>query len=72
MALPELRLEGSLDGATWTRLPLAPDPDVRALVRDAAGGPMAAVLATPLPLRHLRLAVGAYDSTVRDVAVFTP
>jgi len=45
---------------------------LRALVTDAAAGPMAAVLATPLRLRHLRLAVGAYDSTVRDVAVFTP
>lgn len=72
MALPDLVLEGSPDGTTWTALPLSPDPDVRALVTDASSGPMAAVLATPLELRHLRLAVGAYDSTVRDVAVFTP
>ena len=71
MLLPEARLEVSTDDVTWTPLPLRPYPDVGALVTGAADAPMAAILPAPLPIRYLRLAVGSYDSHVRDVGVFT-
>jgi len=70
MALPDARLDVSEDAVTWTSLPLAPYPDVRALVTHAADAPMAAVLPTPRSIRHLRIAVSSYDAQVRDVAVF--
>jgi hypothetical protein len=70
MALPEAILEASADDVTWTALPLAPYPDVRALVAHAAEAPMAAVPKTPQSIRWLRIAVGSYDAQVRDVAVF--
>jgi hypothetical protein len=70
MVLPELRLEGSLDGVAWTPIPLVPFPDVRALVAHAADLPLATALATPRDLRYLRLAVGAFDVRVRDVVAF--
>jgi hypothetical protein len=69
MVLPEARLEASVDEITWTALPLAPFPDVRALVTRAAEAPMAAVLAAPRAVRYLRIAVAAYDGHVQDVAV---
>jgi hypothetical protein len=71
MVLPEARLDVSVDEVTWTPLPLAPFPDVRALVTRAADAPLAAVPATPRPVRYVRIAVAAYDGHVRDVAVFT-
>jgi hypothetical protein len=70
MVLPELRLEGSLDGLAWAPLPLAPSPDVRALVGRAADLPLATTLPAPRDLRYLRLAVGAFDVRVRDVIAF--
>jgi hypothetical protein len=70
MALPEAILEASADDVTWTSLPLAPYPDVRALVARAAEAPMAAVPKTPQSIRYIRIAVGSYDAQVRDLAVF--
>ena len=54
MVLPELRLEGSLDGLAWAPLPLAPSPDVRALVGRAADLPLATTLPAARPLSPAR------------------
>jgi hypothetical protein len=71
MVLPALRIDASTDGTAWTPLAVHPFPDVRALIDDAANVTMAAEPPAPTPMRWLRVVVGAYDSHVRDVAVFT-
>ena len=69
LLLPDLVLEGSSDGTTWTPLPLAPYPGIRALVDQAADMPMASVLPDPRSLRALRIRTGAFECHLHDVEV---
>jgi hypothetical protein len=71
MLLPELHVEVSIDDATWTPLYVRPYPDIRALVDAAADIPMAATAPAPTSARWIRLIVGAYETHVHDVQVFT-
>src|SRR5262249_35130911 len=70
MVLPALRIEASADGSTWLPLAARPFPDIRALVDDAADPTMAAEPPAPIPMRGIRVVFGAYETDVRDVAVF--
>ena len=72
MVAPSLRLESSLDGATWTPLPgdLIPLPDVRALVEQAADARFALVLGTAVPAQFLRLSVDGFDCSLGDLQVY--
>ncbi len=73
LAAPEIRLETSLDGRDWTRLPaLVPWPAVMALVREAAEARFAAVPAAPLPARFVRLVVSGFEVRVGDLDVYGP
>jgi hypothetical protein len=72
LAAPELLLETSLDGHTWERRPggLAPWPDVRALVTEAAAARFVAAFAEPVEARAVRLSSSGYEVRIGDLAVY--
>jgi hypothetical protein len=71
MLPPDLRVESSTDATSWTPLAVRAYPDVRALVDHADQMPMAAIPSASTPMRWIRVIVGAYDSSVAEIAVFT-
>ncbi len=72
LALPLVQVESSLDGTTWRPLPapLAPLPDVSALVDRAAEMPMGRAFTTPVALRYLRFACEGFEWRVADVQLY--